>query len=151
MRRSAVAAAVIAVGLLGTGAAMRLARPGDVDALAAAALAAAPARGAPGLIVVADPACPACEGALEELREVVRPRDLGLDVRILGREGEGRALLEAAGPGLIPVFLVVDAAGSPVAMIRGPRPPALLRAWLEEAVARALANPLDRGAARGPP
>jgi hypothetical protein len=148
MSRGAVAGLVLAAGLVGTGAAVRLAQPGEPGALAAAARDVVPRRGAPGLIVVVDPECPACASALEELRAVVRPEELGVAVRVLPGRGEGRALLEAAGPGLVPVFVVVDAAGHPVAVLRGPRPPALLRSWLEEALARSQASPLDRGAAR---
>jgi hypothetical protein len=141
MRTNVVPFSVIAACLLGAGTAGRITRPAAGDALAAAALAAHFGKPAPGLLVVVDPDCPACEDAMLDLQAEVRPGELGLEVRILEAGGDGRPLLEAAGPGLIPLLLVVDAAGRPVAMIRGPRPPAMLRAWLEEATARALAKP----------
>jgi len=148
--RKAAAGLILAASGAVAGAAFRLARPGDAEALAAAASAVAP-DGVVGLVVVTDPGCPACGAALEGLRDVVRPEELGVSVRILENDRAGLALLEASGPGLLPLLVVTDASGQPVAMLRGARPPHLMRAWLEDATSRALAMPLDRHAARGPP
>lgn len=145
MARRAAALAVIVAGLAAVGAVGRLARPRDPDALAAAALSLHAGEGGPALIVVVDPTCPACDDALRELRDLVRPRELGLAVRVVPADGAGRELLAAAGPGLVPVFVVTDPEGRPVAMVRGPRQAVWIREWLERSAARALADPLDPG------
>jgi hypothetical protein len=141
---------IMGASLATAGAVVRLARPGDAGALDAAAAAAVGSEAA-GLIVVTDPECPACASALDELRCVVRPEELGLSVRVLESRGEGLPLLEALGPGLLPALVVTGPGGRPVATLRGRRPPEVVRAWLESASARALAMPLDRDAGRGPP
>lgn len=137
MGRRAAAAAVLGAALAVAGAAVRAARPPDAGALERSARALQPTGGAPALIVLIDPECPACRIAVEDLHAVVRPEELGLALRVAETGGDGRALRDAVGPGLVPVLLVTDAAGRPVAMLRGARSPSFVRGWLEAAAARA--------------
>jgi hypothetical protein len=143
--RRGIAALLLLAALGAAAAAVRSARApaGGLDALEAALGAAprmAPGRsGEPALVLLIDPDCAACRAAEEDLRLEVRPGEVGVHAFALSRRDPRFApVFEALGPGIVPAYVFVDARGRPRAVLRGRRPPPLVRAWLEEALAESL-------------
>jgi hypothetical protein len=96
--------------------------------------------GQPAIVLLIDPDCAACRSAEEDLRLHVRPGEAGVRAVVLSRDDPRHApVFDALGPGLVPAYIFADARGRPTAMLRGRRPPAVMRAWLEEALAGSLA------------
>ncbi|MGQ0722478.1 MAG: hypothetical protein ACT4PE_13030 [Candidatus Eiseniibacteriota bacterium] len=146
--RRGIAALLLLAALGAAAAAVRSARApaGGLDALEAALVAAprgTPDRsGEPALVLLIDPDCAACRAAEEDLRLDVRPGEFGVHTFVLSRADPRFApVFEALGHGLVPAYVFLDARGRPRAVLRGRRPPPLVRAWLEEALAGSFEPP----------
>lgn len=131
------AGGVVVVGLVASAAAVRMGASVPAGVALADALAAVPSVGeGPALVVLSDAGCPACREAVFDLRCHVLPEELGVRLLVLPHDqGAGRAVSAAVGVGLFPVYVAVHQDGRPLGMLRGYRPPAFVRRWLEDRIA----------------
>jgi hypothetical protein len=88
------------------------------------------ARGAPTLLLLADPECDACVRAREDLRYTILPEELGVRATVLLRTKSGEDEVFDRGP--FPAYYLFDENGTCLGGIRGYRHPALVRAWMRE-------------------
>jgi hypothetical protein len=129
---------VVIAGSVRHGQRVRAAAGARPDAAAvSAALAAArrgePPSGSPTLLLVTTPGCEPCERARHDLRFLVRPEDLGVRAHV-SSSADPAAGTGALGVLVTPAYILVDEEDRLVAITRGYRGPAELRAWLREAL-----------------
>lgn len=137
-RVAALGVAVVALGaivVLGViGARVSAVRSGRSPVLDGEALAAAIGDPeGPALVLFADPDCPACGQALDDLRVEIRPEEFGVRGVVLLRADPATApLFERLGPGLLPAYVLLDGEGRPLRVVRGYRPAAWMRRLLRD-------------------
>lgn len=91
---------------------------------------------APTLVLAADRSCHACRRALRDFDELGDLGAAGVQtaVRVRYADAAADSLFAALGPGMVPVYVVVDADGRLAAAHRGYLPPGRLRAWVRDAL-----------------